>query len=85
MFNEFDVFRKYKKEPLEDRNLYYVKTKKLSILFNKTYNKIYGKYLKDYKQDVDILYVKKPSSYKKVNFKKHVEELWNTHISDNKD
>ena len=28
---------------------------------------------------------KKPSSYKKVDFKKHVEELWNTHISDDKD
>ena len=53
------------------------------ILFNKTYNKIYGKYLKDYKQDVDILYVKKtPSSYKKVDFKKHVEELWSTPTTD---
>ena len=42
---------------------------------NRSYNLIYGKYLKKYFKHVDILYFKTPSKYAKVDYRKLVDEL----------
>ena len=48
VFNVFDNFEKYKHEPIEDLNLYVVKTRSLNMFFNKRYNLCYGKFIKHF-------------------------------------
>ena len=47
-----------------------------NLFFNRTYNLIYGKFLKKYADDVEVIYYKIPSNTYKVNYKKIVDELW---------
>ena len=82
VFNEFDIFQPYENEQIKDLNLYIVKSKNLSMMFNKVYNLVYGKFLNHFK-DVEILAFKEPSSIKKVDYKKIVEDLYNFSISEN--
>ena len=84
IFNEFDHFKLYRDETIEDYNMYIVKTHDVSLMFNKQYNLCYGKFLKQIK-NVDILAYKKPSFIKEVNYKEIVEELYKCDISDIKD
>ena len=53
--------------------LYLVKSKVWNLFLNRTYNLIYGKFLKKY-DDVEVIYYKNPSN--KVNYKKIVDDLW---------
>ena len=42
-----------------------------NLFFNRTYNLIYGKFLKKYADDVEVIYYKIPSNTYKVNYKKN--------------
>ena len=59
---------------------------KLEILFfNRTYNLIYGKFLKKYADDVEVIYYKIPSNTYKVNYKKIVDELWKLKLDEDEE
>ena len=75
VFSEFDIWKKYdySKNDFNKMNaltLYLVKSKVRNIFFNRTYNLIYGKFLKKYADDVEVIYYKIPSNTYKVNDKK---------------
>jgi hypothetical protein len=83
IFNEFDIFKKYEGEKVEDYNLYIIRyTKKDTLMFNKSYNLVYGKFLIKF-PDAEILYVKSPSFVHKVDYKKIINKLYNSTISNN--
>ena len=57
--------------------LYLVKSKVRNIFLNRTYsNLIYGKFLKEYADVVEIMYFKVPSNTYKVNYKKLIDYLY---------
>ena len=73
---------------LNNLTLYIVEVYEGNILFNKKYNLIYGKFLKQLlKRDIKlkILYYKQPNHVYKVNYKKIIDELYSTNISSNED
>ena len=81
VFSEFDIWRKYdySKNDFNKMNaltLYLAKSKVRNLLFNMTYSLIYGKFLKKYADDVEVIYYKIPSNTYKVNYKKLIDELW---------
>ena len=81
VFSEFDISRKYdySKNDFNKMNaltLYLVKSKRRNLFFNRTYNLIYGTFLKKYADDVEVIYYKFPSNTYKVIYKKLVDELW---------
>ena len=83
VFNEFDIWKPYKGEPIKSLNLYIVRVKNnqpFHMFLNKRHNLCYGQFLTE---GVEILAVKQPSFIKKVNYKQIVEELWKTQISEN--
>ena len=57
--------------------------KQTSLCFNKQHNLIYGMFLGEFIDEVEILYFKKPSSIYEVDYKNIVENLWKTNISNN--
>ena len=57
--------------------------KQTSLFFNKEYNLNYGMLLKEFIDEVEILYFKKPSSIYEVDYKSIVGNLWKTNISNN--
>ena len=72
VFSEFDIWLKYdyNKNDFNKMNaltLYFVKSKVRNLFFNRTYNLIYGKFLKKYADDVEVIYYKIPSNTYKVN------------------
>ena len=84
IFNEFDQFIPYDNSNIEDYNLYIVQTSVSDLFLNKTYNLCYGLFLKELK-NITIISYKEPSNLKEVNYDKIIEELYNEHISDDKD
>ena len=67
--------------------LYVVEVFEGNLFSNKKYNLIYGKFLKEMilrKVKMTIHYYKQPHKIIKVDYKKAVKELWDTHISDDK-
>ena len=95
VFNQFDVWKKWLKEmnyyTMSDYTLYFVEDcshngivkHSTFLMFNKRYNLIYGKYLKQINTDkLNILYYKTPSFIHEVNYSDYVKELWNKNISD---
>ena len=90
VFKQFDIWMPYDydKHDFNDMGelcLFLVKFtgKQTSLFFNKEYNLIYGMLLKEFIDEVEILYVKKPSSIYEVDYKSIVENLWKTNISNN--
>ena len=91
-FTEFDVFNPFTQNcdinSLNNLTLYIVEVYEGNIFFNKKYNLIYGKFLKQLlKRDIKlkILYYKQPNHVYKVNYKKIIDELYSTNISSNED
>ena len=90
-FTEFDVFKPFADCDINSFNnltLYIVEVYEGNIFFNKKYNLIYGKFLKQLlKRDIKlkILYYKQPNHVYKVNYKKIIDELYSTNISSNED
>ena len=95
VFNQFDVWKNYLKEmdfnTMSDYTLFFVEDcsqcgivkPSTFLMFNKRYNLIYGKYLKQIDTNkLNILYYKTPSFIHEVNYNDYVKELWNKNISD---
>ena len=95
VFNQFDVWKNYLKEmdfnTMSDYTLFFVEDcshcgivkPSTFLMFNKRYNLIYGKYLKQIDTNkLNILYYKTPSFIHEVNYNDYVKELWNKSISD---
>ena len=78
LFNEFDIWKPYDDSHPQDLNLYIVGAKgKATLLFNKTYNIMFGcVLLKVDIQHVEILAFKKPSSMIVVDYKKILLDLY---------
>ena len=90
VFSEFDIWKKYdySKNDFNKMNaltLYLVKSKRRNLFFNRTYNLIYGKFLKKNADDVEVIYYKIPSNTYKVNYKKIVDELWNLKLDEDEE
>jgi len=81
IFNEFDSFKLYNNQPIALNSLYIVKAKCGNLFFNKPFNLCYGQFLKKF-PDVEILAVKDPSFVKKVSYKKIVQDLYETVVSE---
>ena len=87
IFCEFDIWKKYDYEKndfnkMNELTLYLVKSKVKNMFFNRSYNLIYGMYLKEYYKYVEIIYYKIPSKYAKVDYKKIILDLWNMKFDD---
>ena len=81
VFNEFDVFRPYAGQPIEDMCLYIVEGSEGSpLFFNKTRNLVYGQFLRDF-PDARIIAVKKPSFIRKVRYGDIARELYESLVS----
>ena len=75
IFNEFDNFKPYDNQKLKAMNLYIVKTSDLNMMFNKTFNLCYGKFLPKYLKNIEILFFKEPSFLIPVNYTDIVDAL----------
>ena len=91
VFKEFDVWKPYSDKAgvnrFGDYTLYLVKACQGNIFFNKKFNLVYGKHLKQLISKgvaVKILFYKKPSHIHKVKYKKTNEELYSANISEDK-
>ena len=87
VFSQFDVWKPYDQKvhdhsKLHGLTLYLVKAKKQNMFVNKTYNLIYGMFLKEFIKDCEILYFKQPYKVFKVDYRNITRELWQTNISD---
>ena len=78
IFNEFDAFKPYGGEELLPLNLYIVKDFH-HPLSTQSHSLIYGKFITE---GMSIVAYKQPSFIKKVDYKKLVDELYETKISD---
>ena len=90
VFNAFDSWKHWDDtldiNKLSSLTLYKVKVKSANIFFNKKYNLIYGKFLRKMDlSEIKIIYYKQPSFIHKVNYKKIVDELWETPLGSNED
>ena len=90
VFSEFDIWKKYdySKNVFNKMNaltLYLVKSKRRHLFFNRTYNMIYGKFLKKYADDVEVIYYKIPSNTYKVNYKQLINELWELKLDEDEE
>ena len=82
-FNVFDKWTAYDGADIEDYNIYLVETTN-NIFFQRSHQLIYGMFLKQM-NNMSILYVKRPSNIFTVDYKKLIDTLYATHISDNSD
>ena len=82
-FTTFDIEQPYDGHDIQDFNLYVVEAdEKNSIALDKTFNLLYGKYVKKLGVEKDkIKSFKKPSSILKTNFKKAIENLYKTNLT----
>ena len=86
VFNQFDKWKVYKDvdyNELSDYTLYFIRAGwDTKIMFNKRFNLVYGKYLKQLNtRGIEILYYKVPSFIHRVSYKELIEELWSKNIS----
>jgi len=77
LFNEFDNFKPYQGETVLPLNLYVVKDFK-HPLATQSHSLVYGKFLQ---KDMQITAFKQPSFIKQVDYKKLIDELYDTKIS----
>ena len=83
VFTEFDIWKPYQNEELQNLNLYLVEASTGNLFFNKKFNLVYGMFLKRLEEKTfKIHYHKQPSHIHEVDYENIVSELWNTKISD---
>ena len=92
VFKEFDVWKPYGDKSdvhkYGDYTLYLVKACQGNIFFNKKFNLVYGKHLKQLIGRgvvVKILFYKKPSHLHKVKYKKAIDDLYRANMSDDRE
>ena len=56
IFNEFDTWKRYDSYPIKELSLYKVTSNNINLFFNKRYCLVFGKYLKHFVDDCEILY-----------------------------
>ena len=80
MFNEFDTFKLYNRQDIEDNNLYIVKANSFNMFLNKKYNLCYGRFIYNFINDpecsIEIIAYKEPSFVHKVAYENIVPELF---------
>ena len=91
-FTQFDIFRPFDEDCSTDQfnnlTLYIVEVYEGNIFFNKKYCLVYGKLLKKllkHNVKLKILWYKQPSNIYKVDYKKLVDELYATKMTDDED
>ena len=91
-FTQFDIFRPFDEDCSTDQfnnlTLYIVEVYEGNIFFNKKYCLVYGKFLKKllkHNVKLKILWYKQPSNIYKVDYKKLIDELYATKITDDED
>ena len=91
-FTQFDIFRPFDEDCSTDQfnnlTLYIVEVYEGNIFFNKKYCLVYGKFLKKqlkHNIKLKILWYKQPSNIYKVDYKKLIDELYATKITDDED
>ena len=82
IFNEFDCWKNYSNNDINELTLYIVKVKKKSLFFNKNICLVYGKFFKEFINDVDIIYYKEPSFIFDCDYRSIIDDLYNEKISD---
>ena len=92
VFKEFDVWKPYGDKSdvhkYGDYTLYLVKACQGNIFFNKKFNLVYGKHLKQLISRgvvVKMLFYKKPSHLHKVKYKKAIDDLYRANMSDDRE
>ena len=92
VFKEFDVWKPYGDKSdvnrYGDYTLYLVKACQGNIFFNKKFNLVYGKHLKQLISRgvvVKILFYKKPSHIHKVKYKRAIDDLYRANMSDDRE
>ena len=92
VFKEFDVWKPYGDKSdvhkYGDYTLYLVKACQGNIFFNKKFNLVYGKHLKQLISRgvvVKILFYKKPSHLHKVKYKKAIDDLYRAEMSNDRE
>ena len=84
IFNEFDIFKPFGiNQSIKPLSLYIVFAKNNNLFLNKNYNLVYGLFLEEFEDDVEILAYKDPAFVKPVNYSNILKTLYDTHISDN--
>ena len=91
-FTQFDIFRPFDEDCSTDQfnnlTFYIVEVYEGNIFFNKKYCLVYGKFLKKllkHNVKLKILWYKQPSNIYKVEYKKLIDELYATKITDDED
>ena len=91
-FTQFDIFRPFDEDCSIDQfnnlTLYIVEVYEGNIFFNKKYCLVYGKFLKKllkHNVKLKILWYKQPSNIYKVDYKKLIDELYATKMTDDED
>ena len=91
-FTQFDIFRPFDEDCSTDQfnnlTLYIVEVYEGNIFFNKKYCLVYGKFLKKllkHNVKLKILWYKQPSNIYKVDYKKLIDELYATKMTDDED
>ena len=87
VFTHLDVWQhydymKHDHRKLHEQTLYLVKADKPTMLFNKTCNLVYSRFVAGYANRCKIIYYKQPSRVYSVGYRKIAKELWQTDISD---
>ena len=92
VFKEFDIWKPYGDKSdvnrFGDYTLYLVKACQGNIFFNKKFNLVYGKHLKQLISRgvvVKILFYKKPSHIHKVKYKRAIDDLYRANMSDDRE
>ena len=92
VFKEFDVWKPYGDKSdvnrFGDYTLYLVKACQGNIFFNKKFNLVYGKHLKQLISRgvvVKILFYKKPSHIHKIKYKRAIDDLYRANMSDDRE
>jgi len=84
VFNEFDIWKKYNNEDIKDLSLYLVESHEGNLFFDKKVNFCFVKFIEKKRKFIKRnIGVKQPSSIKKINCKKMIEELYKQKISTN--
>ena len=87
VFSVFDIFLKYDGHAIEDYTQYIVQcndvNNETSVLFRKKYSRCYGYKLNRISNiKYTVLYYRRPSKLNETNSKQHIEDLFNSKISD---
>ena len=82
VLSQFDEWKPYKGEGIENLTLYMAMVDKVSLFFQRTHCLVYGKFLKHLMEteNITVIYYKQPSFTYKTDYKKTIDDLWSTDL-----